>query len=417
MTINLNWLNLRVLTSSRFLVALFIVVMCTQFVPIEGIGVSPVKVAVMAIAPVIFILKTPQINRAVIWGVALWLTCFFSADFAGPIRWSTLGYFGMFIMTFVCYYSLLRTGEVTVEWFANLVKVLIIIYGVVLILQQISVLAGLTNNPLINLDTSILTYIELTKLPVLNIEPSHAARMLGVLMLAYLECLKILNGNVKPSLIQLFDKQNRWMSCLFLWTMLTMGSGTAFIVLGFLLIYFISFRSAMYMIPLLIGLVTLGSYLDLEQLNRVNKVAASLKTQDISEIRKADGSASVRIVPLLNFFTKTDLSDPEIWTGEGTISKEEASIQWKNDDSKLPMLQQYGLISMIVGIFFVYSCAIKKIFSIETLFYIILFGISLGNVAYIWGALMIFATTRYFQGNASSEECGQPEMIDPDENY
>lgn len=408
MAINLNWFNIRVLTTSRFFIALLIVVMCTQFVPIEGMGVSPVKVAVMAIAPLIFIAKTPQINKAVIWGFALWLCCFFCAYFAGPIRWSTLGYYGMFIMTFICFYSLLYTAEVSIEWFANLLKSLIIVFGVVLILQQISVLIGLRNNPLINLYPSLQHYISITKLPILTQEPSSSARMLAVFMLGYLECYKLMNGGVKATFSELFDRDNRLMSILFLWAMLTMGSGTAFIALGLLALYFIKIKNALYTIPVLIIVISIGEYMNLEQLERVNNVVMATTTGDLSAVRTTDASASVRITPLVNLFTKSDFSDYEFWFGKGTAIKLSNSNQIAaamiNPNAQLAIINQYGFLSMLVSLILVYNCMIRKFFSIETLMFIFLFGLSLGNVAYTWGALMIFAGITHFQKAYDSDD-------------
>ena len=39
----------------------------------------------------------------------------------------------------------------------------------------------------------------------------------------------------------------------------------------------------------------------------------------------------------------------------------------------------------------------KSFFSIETLMFLILFSFSLSNMAYTWGATMIFTVVRYFQ--------------------
>lgn len=394
MAINLNWFSLRVLTTPRFLVALFIVVMCIQFVPIEGMGVSPVKVAVMALTPFIFIAKTPQINKAVIWGGALWLSCFFCAYFAGPIRWSTLGYFGMFIMTFICFYSLMRTGEVSIEWFANLLKSLIILFGTVLILQQVSVLIGLRNNPFLNLYPPLQHYISITKLPILTQEPSSSARMLALFMLGYLECYKFMNGGVKAAFSDLFDRDNRLMSILFLWAMLTMGSGTAFIALGMLCIYFITLRSSIYIIPAIVITIALGNYMQIKQFNRAKSAIETTAKLDPNAILEEDTSAAVRIIPLINLFTKTELSDTKTWFGIGTT--ENPNIVRDRTKDQIGIIVQYGMISFILSLILVYTCCIYKVFSIETLMYLFLFGFSIGNVAYGWGAIMVLAGIRYF---------------------
>lgn len=402
------------LTDSKTLATIILFVMCIQIVPIEGYGTSIIKVILMAICPLIYLSKRPVINKAFIWGLFLLTTCYFCATFAGPVRYSTIGYFALFIICFITYYTLIYSEKIELYWFIRVLKYLIILYAGVLILQQICILIGINSMPLINLRGE--PWQSISKLPSLAIEPSHAARLMAVLMLAYMRCVEIAEGHGKLTLSEIFSKEHRIVTILFLWTMLTMGSGTAFIALGILMLYFITFRTAFYMVPMFIGIIAIGGVFDFEQYNRVSKVVYSVSSQDVDEIRNTDGSAAVRIIPLFNFFTNTDLSDQTTWTGEGTLTQDASRSQMHSNKATLPMLKQYGLISMIVALFFVYTCAIKKILSIETLFFILLFGMSLMNIAYLWGALMIFATTRYFQENASNKEFGHQEIIDFNDN-
>lgn len=389
-----NLPTLKTITSARFILALYIIVLCTQFPAIEGGGVSNVKVIFMAIAPIIFILKTPQINKAVIIGGLLWLCCFFCAYLAGPIRWSTLGYYGMFIMTSICCYSLLRTDEISILWFLNLLKSLILIYGCVLILQQISVITGLTNNPLINLAPPIHHFIKIDKLPLLNLEPSHAARLLAVFMLGYLECYKLINNGEKASIIALFNKQNRYMTLLFLWSMLTMGSGTAYIELCLISIYFITFRNAAYLIPCLLATFCIVSVLDLKQFERAKTAIQVSSTLDAEAIIEEDRSASVRIIPLINLLTQTDLTQTDTWIGEGTMDNKHVIRDRIKD--KFDIIRLYGLISYIVMMLYVYKCCIYRFFSIESFIFLLTFG-TLGNMAYTWGAIIVLMSLRYFK--------------------
>ena len=67
-------------------------------------------------------------------------------------------------------------------------------------------------------------------------------------------------------------------------------------------------------------------------------------------------------------------------------------------------IQDYRLLSFIVMQIIVFSCAIRKVFSIETIVWIFLFNMSFGNIAYTWGALMLFTCVRYFQCNYNFEE-------------
>ncbi len=70
------------------------------------------------------------------------------------------------------------------------------------------------------------------------------------------------------------------------------------------------------------------------------------------------------------------------------------------------------LLGLLTSLILCYTCMIRRFFSIETLVFLILFGFSLGNIAYTWGAMMIFTTVRYFQEqhednlfNVETDEC------------
>lgn len=217
-----------------------------------------------------------------------------------------------------------------------------------------------------------------------------------VLVLSYLRCLEMQDGGTRVTMKMLFEQEHRWVTILFLWTMLTMGSGTAFIGLGLLSLYFIRKQTAIYMILLLGILLYMGQALEMKQMDRVLRVTQVTMTGDVNEIASEDGSAAVRIIPIVNTLTKMDLTDKDTWFGKGTSIKNNKNW-WKQKDQKIGMIEQYGLIAFMISLILVYSCMIKHLFSIETLIYIFLFAMSLGNIYYTWGAMMVFTAVRYFQ--------------------
>lgn len=382
--------------SGRVLATLLMVMLCVQIVPIEGETVSNLKVALMALTPIIFIFKTPVISKPLFWGAALWLTCYFCASFQSYMRFSTIGYFGMFIMTFIVFYNLVYQGAFSFSYFKRLLRALIYVFAVVLILQQICMLIGVKTFWLLNLDNQ--GFLAIDKLHSLTIEPSHSARVLAVVMLGYLRCLQIENDGKRLSLKVLFNKENRVVTILFLYAMLTMGSGTAFVALGILCLYFITRRNLWYVVPLLIVFVVVSSYFEIKQLTRAVDSVQATMTGDKKQVLEADGSAAARIIPIINTFKETDLSNSETWFGKGTSRKqtvEEFNKSLKN--SRLPIVEQYGLIAALLSLILVYTCMIKKILSIETLMFAMLFSFTLSNVYYVWGCMMIFSATRYFQ--------------------
>lgn len=381
----------------RLFTTIMLVAMCVQIVPIEGTTVSSIKVVLMASTPIILAFKTPYVTKPLFYGLLFWLTCYFTALFQNNMRFSTIGYLGLFISSYIVFYNFIHLKVFSLEYFTKILRTLIIAYGITLLLQQIAMLWGIHNLPIINLVNQ--DYLELTKLPSLSIEPSHSARLLTAMMISYIRCTEITDKSSRISFDTLFSKKHRLVSILFLWTMLTMGSGTAFLGLGILSLYFIQLRTIAYFVPLFIGLFYLGQNLGLKQLERLQRSFEATLTGNITDIREADGSASARIVPLINTFTKTNLTDKESWFGKGTLSSKEALVWWKVTTKKTIIVEQYGLVGLISSLFLIYCCAIRKLISIETLIFVILSELSLGNLALVWGTIMIFTATRFFYEN------------------
>ncbi len=379
----------------RFIASLFLVTLCVQIVPIEGYGISNVKVAIMGLSPLLFLALVPQVSRALILGGLYWGMCLFCAYYNGDVRVSSVGYLGMFVGTFIVYYNLLRRGAFSLEYFTKLLRALILAYGIILIMQQAAMLVGLRNFWPINLCGQ--HFLSLTKLPSLSLEPSHSARILTVAMLGYWRCLELRDGR-KPTIQQLFSKEHKRVTLLFGWSMLTMGSGTAFIGMGLLSLYFIQPRTCIYIVPLICALFAAGNMLGLEQMDRATRVTQAVaQSSDKEIIMEADGSAAFRVMPLINTL-KTDLSQSESWFGNGTMHYfKKASDVNQLLDKKIPVVEQYGLIAFFFSLLLVFFCVIKKILSLETLIFLILFGLCLINIAYTWGAMLMFAGVKFFQ--------------------
>ena len=125
--------------------------------------------------------------------------------------------------------------------------------------------------------------------------------------------------------------------------------------------------------------------MEISQFERANRLFQATLTGDATQMQDADGSGASRIIPLVNTLTKTDLSKKETWTGHGTSKVD--PLWWKKND----------LIGFIITMFFIYLCVIRRFFSIETLLFVGLLGMSVGNIYYAWGCFILFAGVRYFQ--------------------
>jgi hypothetical protein len=373
--------------------ATIVIIVMTTFFFFEGEATnSYIKIGVMGMAPIVFMLRGAVVTRALMIGIGYWLWCYFSSLLNVGQRFSTLGFLGMYIITFIVYYHLLRKEVFSFLYFKKLLRVLMMAFGVVLVAQQLCMLVGIRSMPLANLNNQF--FLSLAKLPSLTLEPSHTARVLAVMALCYWRMYEMEYGG-KPTMKLLFSSDMKWPMLLFVWSMLTMGSGTAFIALGILSLYFITKDTAFYIIPFIIATYLISGAMEISQFERANRLFQATLTGDATQMQDADGSGASRIIPLVNTLTKTDLSKKETWTGHGTSKVD--PLWWKKNDLKLGVIEQYGIIGFIITMFFIYLCVIRRFFSIETLLFVGLLGMSVGNIYYAWGCFILFAGVRYFQ--------------------
>ena len=399
----------RIIFSDKFIATFTLVLFNILFVPIEQGAFSVVKIGFMGFCPLIFFAKKPIVTKAFILGALYWIVCYTLSLVKGEIRFSTLGFLGMHLIMYITYFSFIVKGTFTLDYFTKILKYLILAYGIVLIGQQLCVLVGLRNMPLLNLQNQF--FLSITKLPALTLEPSHSARILTFAMLGYLRCLEMAKGHT-IIIKDLFDKEHRVVTILFLWCMLLMGSGTAFVGLAALSLYFITRKTAIYIIPMIIGLFFIGHTLEIRQMNRAVALAQAASTGSTEEMFEAEGSGASRFAPVLNAITKTDVTQLETWIGKKSMEKDE--YWWKRTDTKI--YDQYGLLAYLILLTFVFSCAIHRFFSLESLLFLTLLGANLINIYYAWGCLMIMTGVRYFQNNHVGQSALETDKEKYDEN-
>ena len=139
----------------------------------------------------------------------------------------------------------------------------------------------------------------------------------------------------------------------------------------------------------------LGQSMELKQMDRAVALAEAASTGSAEEAMAADGSGATRIIPVMNVFTKTDVTQLETWIGKKSMEKDKH--WWMRTDTKI--YDQYGLLAYLILLTFVFSCAIHRFFSLESLLFLALLGANLINIYYAWGCLMIMTGVRYFQNN------------------
>ena len=373
--------------------------MLTQYIPIESrAGVSWVKVAMMAITP--FVLAPYlKITKAFVCALLYIVWIFMTAYVLHPwnFRYSTIIYLYMFVITYVVFYNFVWVQKVfTLDYFIKLVRNLIYFLTIVLIIQQIFIIFGILYFPLINLCQILNRGIGANSL---TYEPSTFARVMGVLFYAYLKCNEYQIGN-KLTIITLFSSKHKWVTMGFLWSMLTMGSGTAFICLGVLSLYFMKGFQFLYAIPIFIAVYFTLNFFEVKQFNRALSTAQATMTGDAQEVREVDGSASARIAPMLNTLNM-DFLERKNWVGEGC----DTSLKYRHSNNRyMGEINDYGLIAFFLGLIFVFSCAIKPL-SLGTIMFFVGIGGGTGNIPYAWGLLMLMTCIRYFFETYKTEQC------------
>jgi hypothetical protein len=193
------------------------------------------------------------------------------------MRWSTVIYSCMFIISFITYKHLLYKDIFGIEDFEKLIRYLIYAYTLVLIIQQICVLLGL---PIFNL--SNYNPAEPWKLNSLTSEPSHSARIMGLLMFSFVLIKQIILDRKYSFSIDFKSDRIVWLA--FFWTMLTMNSGTAFL---FLLIIFSMFLSIRNLLGLIISFILVSfivSIFNITAFDRTFKIIEAILTSDINKI-------------------------------------------------------------------------------------------------------------------------------------
>lgn len=371
-------------------VAVFtLVFMSVQFLFIEGWAVSMPKVVFMASTPFLLLMMSPYVSKATIFGLLFFsVTVAMSVIQFGTPRMSTFYYTALFLLMFNLYYNLVYLNNVfTIDGFLRIVRFVIMAYAICLVVQQAFFIVGLKYMPLVNLMG--MPYYELFRLNTLAIEPSHAARILTVYFYAFLKLLEYKNGGA-PSFSLLWGEHRRLVLA-FLYTMLAIGSGTAFVGLGILALYFLRKQYVAYVVIFGFAFYMLVPMIDYEPLNRSMAVFNAAMSGDADLVRKTDHSASSRVNIILDTIKYLDLSDADTWLGKGI------DATFTSDKAVVSAITDYGLISYILKLVFFFSCCFTGLFSLEVLMFILLFSFNVGNIAYGWAALMVFSTVKYFK--------------------
>ena len=390
-----SWENLTLRNYTAFIFVLMLI----QYIPIESrFGVSWVKVLTMAITPIV-LLRHFKVTKAFVC-VLIYFTYLMVTSYllhGEYFRASTIIYALMFLMLYVSFYNFVWVQRVfTLESFINLVGKFLLVLTGFLIAQQICILIGLKYFPPVNLCQVLNRGIGANSL---SFEPSSLARTMAVLYYAYLKCNEYRTGH-RIGLSEIFSQEYRKVTIAFLWSMLTMGSGTAFICLGVLSLYFMRGMQLLITLPVFLGIYAMLSFCEVEQFKRIQGVVSATSSGDAQEVKETDNSAAYRIKPWLNTIN-LDFSDPDNWVGKGCDAALRGGMY--SDTRYIGQITDYGIISYILSLVIVFTCAID-FFSIPCLMFFIGIGGGTDNISYGWGLLLVFTCVKYFHYNAKYGE-------------
>ena len=372
--------------------------MCIQYIPIEGDGISSFKFAAMTLCPLIWILNIKTFSKSfvicLLYIIAISYSSLYNYE---SFRLSTYGYKLSFVVIFMMAYDLVYINKILkLLDFESFIKKLIFVLVIVLIVQQIAIILGIRKLEIINFYYFLDRGIGANSL---TLEPSHTARILTVLALVYLRILEVKFG--KKLDIKKAFRYNKKIFIGFLWSMITMGSGTAFVGLAILATYFIKIGNLIKISFIFVLIYTIAININYKPLKRVIASIEAITTFDNEKIKEADGSAALRILPVINTFKEIDINNSKTWFGYGIDSN--SSVEALGTKRTAGDFKDYGLITYISSFILVFTLCIRKFFSTETLIFVTLLGAGISNIAYVWGILMIFSTIRFFKKNNSKQ--------------
>ena len=379
---------------------IFIVLFCTYYVPLDGkAGICITKVICMACILIPMFLYSFKVSKALIIGGIYILWQFVIADFhPETFRWSTIMYSALFIFSYTAFYNLINIEKVfTIDLFIKICKWIIIAYFIVCIIQQSFIIIGIKNFLAINL-YSLDRGLGCSSLCR---EPSTFGRFMLVFYYAYVKCCEYKRDEGPFTIRELFSGEHKWISIMFLWMMLTMGSGTAYVCLILFSLYFVRWHNWYYVIPVLAICYGLIQASGIEALDRATSTIEATATLDKDAVWNTDASASVRITPILNSIT-ADYTKSETWFGYGI----DAGV---GDKYNRTLFHDYGFIFYLINLLFCFSCA-YNFWSLGAIFMFAGVGGGAGNnIQYAWALMMVMTCVKYFYKNRYNTEIYEDE--------
>jgi hypothetical protein len=197
--------------------------------------------------------------------------------------------------------------------------------------------------------------------------------------------------------------QDKYVWLAFLWTMLTMISGTAVVFLMITLLKFVRFKSIIFISALIILSLFWADHLQYEPYERVRDVSVATMTFDERSVIEADHSASYRIVPLIALAKSVEVFSINGLFGNGVDSVRntldfgliDVTGHSAQAATLLGIWYEYGFISFLLFVYLSLRISIDFTNPVSFLLWFMLVFLYTLNVQIPWLALMLLYLTKY----------------------
>ena len=363
----------------------------TQYVPM---------LAIMYVSPFLLLLKffkVIQKGEYLIYITALNILMTYVWH-AHEFRLNTVAYSLMFISTYLYYIKVLNKRFFSLEDYFKLLSFIIKAYAIVLVTQQLSVIAHI---PVFN---QCWEFSENRfKLNSLSIEPSNTSLIVTVIMFSLVKIRELRIGRKYNILQDYKNEKFQWIS--YFYIQFTSGSLAAIFAVLVFLMYMIEkkyiFRCLIFLF--IVGMVAVF-FINDNLLNRISILLPAIMTFDVNYLYNIDASSSARIAPYILYFRDFNLFDINTWVGYGCdYGKTYLTIGilgYLPDDDQgvggvINFLYDYGLISTIPMFIYIYKLSYSK-YKFDFILYLLLFTIVPFNHYVTWIYMILIFTNWYF---------------------
>jgi hypothetical protein len=190
----------------------------------------------------------------------------------------------------------------------------------------------------------------------------------------------------------------------FLYTMVTMGSGTAFLFIPIVLLKFVRGNNIILLVVSTLVLWFIAQQVSPQSIKRMTDVFLSTLTLDENKIIETDVSAAYRIVPMMTVAQNVGLGTFSDWFGHGIDSTDKllyyrmpgVSMKKLVGGGMFGVWYEYGFISFILFFLFSFLICYKKGDFLSVIFWFFLVFMYGVNNQIIWICIVLLYTNKAF---------------------